>query len=260
VQCVGAWAKDKHFYLLKYIDATRQVRAQYLPPKGVGGAAFIDLFAGPGRARVKAPREFIDGSPLIALRYETAPFSRVVLCDIDDENIDALRKRTATYGDRCKVVAGDCNAKIAEILSHVPVYGLNVALLDPFAASALSFETIKALAARDRMDLIIHFPMSDLKRNFRTDKKHFERFLGLPEAQWGFKVTKPSDVPKLIGVLRAQLAKFGYPPRELISPAVKNTTNNVLYHLVYASKHPKGDEIWQSITRRLPSGQGSLPL
>jgi three-Cys-motif partner protein len=260
VQCVGVWAKDKHFYLRKYIDATRQVRAGYLPPLGTGGAAFIDLFAGPGRARIQKPVEFIDGSPLIALSHDKAPFSSVVLCDIDDENIDVLDKRTEQHRARTSIVRGNCNIKIDEILTHVPKYGLNVALIDPFGASALSFETISKLAKRDRMDLIIHFPMGDLKRNFSREKSLFEKFLGLPEAEWGVKVTKPSDIPRLIGVLRKQLGKFGYPARELRSPAVKNTTNTVLYNLVYASKHPRGDAIWQSITKTLPSGQGSLPL
>lgn len=258
MQCVGPWISDKHFYLAKYIRATRQVRAKYLPPEGPGGAAFIDLFSGPGRARIKDPREFVDGSPLLAMKNADAPFSRVVLCDIDAENVGALRRRVAQCGNRCTIVEGDCNAKIDEILSHVPRYGLNVALIDPFGAAALDFETIKKLAAFERMDLIIHFPMHDFKRNsLKEDKKHFERFLGLPESEWGVTVTKGSDVPQLLGVFRRQLGSLNYPPRALRSPAVTNTMNNVLYNLVYASKNPKGDAIWQSITKTSPSGQTS---
>lgn len=260
VQCVGIWAKDKHFYLKQYIDATREVRRKFLPPRGTGGACFIDIFAGPGRARIQKPREFIDGSPLLALKYDQVPFSRVILCDIDEENLATLKQRTKQDRDRTTIIAGDCNQRIDEIIQHVPTYGLNVALIDPFGASALSFDSIRTLAARDRMDLIIHFPMGDMKRNFRGTKRHFERFLGLPEADWGISVTKPADIPRLIGVLRTQLAKLGYPKRELMSPAVKNSTNNVLYNLLYASKHQRGDAIWQSITKRLPSGQGSLAL
>ena len=52
LQCVGPWAKEKHDYLGRYVDATRGPRAKYLestPQRRAGGAAFIDLFAGPGQ-------------------------------------------------------------------------------------------------------------------------------------------------------------------------------------------------------------------
>jgi hypothetical protein len=53
VQCVGQWAADKYYYLRQYIAATKAVRGGFIAPKGNGGAAFIDLFAGPGRVRVR---------------------------------------------------------------------------------------------------------------------------------------------------------------------------------------------------------------
>lgn len=67
VQCVGSWTRDKHEYLRRYIDATANARAKYV---GRGGAAFLDLFAGPGCARVRTSRLVVDGSPLIALKHE----------------------------------------------------------------------------------------------------------------------------------------------------------------------------------------------
>jgi hypothetical protein len=39
---------------------------------------------------------------------------------------------------------------------------------------------------------------------------------------------------------------------------VKNSKHAVLYHLVFASKDPKGNQIWKSIIRRESSGQGNL--
>jgi hypothetical protein len=53
VQCVGIWAEDKHHYLQQYFEATWAVRKKFLPPDGRGGACFVDLFAGPGRVRVR---------------------------------------------------------------------------------------------------------------------------------------------------------------------------------------------------------------
>jgi three-Cys-motif partner protein len=160
LQCVGEWARDKHYYLERYINATRQVRAKFLPPKGIGGAAFIDLFGGPGRCCVRGARpEIIYGSPLIALRHEEAPFTRVVVCDLDRENVEALRERTQGFGARARIIEGNCNLVIDQIVDQIPAEGLNIALIDPFAASELNFDaTISRLARFKRMDLIIHCP------------------------------------------------------------------------------------------------------
>jgi three-Cys-motif partner protein len=67
---VGPWASEKHERLrkYKYIDAYRGARAMYLPPRGTGGAAYIDLFSGPGRSQLEDTGEFIDGSPLVAYK------------------------------------------------------------------------------------------------------------------------------------------------------------------------------------------------
>ena len=165
VQCVGDWAKDKHDYLRRYISATRGVRAKFLAPKGSGGAAFVDLFGGPGRCCVRGKKpDLIDGSPLIALGHTEAPFSKVIVCDLDHENVEALRARSAQYPDRAVLVEGDCNLLIDQIVSEIPPYGFNMALIDPFGASPLRFETISKLASFRRMDLIINWPTGDLMR------------------------------------------------------------------------------------------------
>src|SRR5689334_9871290 len=94
VQCVGPWVKNKHHYVGGYIEETSNVRRKYLSPtdgrRYAGGAAFIDLFAGPGRARIRTTGTIVDGSPFIALNHETAPFTRVIVCDVDEENVAAL--------------------------------------------------------------------------------------------------------------------------------------------------------------------------
>src|SRR5690242_8395912 len=90
VQCVREWASDKHYYLRRVVDATRHVRAKFNPPRGRGGSCFVDLFAGPGRARILKPTEFVDGSPLVAIKAaaeNAGAYTRVVLCDIDEENV-----------------------------------------------------------------------------------------------------------------------------------------------------------------------------
>ena len=107
---VGPWSAEKHDYLRRYISATRAARARFLPPAGPGGAAFIDLFAGPGRARVRGREEIIDGSPLIAAHHAEARFTHILLCELDAAHAAALRQRLA--GDaRVQVFGGTATTR-----------------------------------------------------------------------------------------------------------------------------------------------------
>lgn len=257
IQCVGEWAKDKHDYLRRYIQATRGVRAMYLPPRGDGGAAFVDLFGGPGRCCLRGKRpELIDGSPLIALGHKEAPFTKVIVADLDHENIKALRARTAQYFDRAVVLEGDCHQLIDRIVAEIPPHGFNIALIDPFNAGQLRFETIRKLAAFKRMDLIINWPTGDLKRNYAHNQDEMKEILGTDDER--ASVENPEDAVAKIKTLREQLAQFGYQDDQVRSMPVKNSKNAVLYHLVFASKNSKGYQIWKSIIRNESSGQGNL--
>lgn len=259
VQCVGAWVPEKHDYLRRYIEATHAVRSRYLPPRGPGGAAFIDLFAGPGRARVRPNGALIDGSPLIAARHTQSPFSDLLLCDLDSENVEGLRARLKDDSRVC-VFHGDCNEKIAAVVARVPLHGLNMALLDPFGVTPLRFETIKALAQFERMDLILHFPTADVKRNFdlyfRQKPERIDRFVGT--AHWRERVRDPEEVHLLAGVLREQLKAFGYGDQDdavRYMPSIRTDQNVPLYHLAFVAKHPVAERIWQSVVRTEGSGQ-----
>lgn len=259
-QCVGDWVDEKkHLILRNYIEATCEARAKYRPPHGQGGAAFIDLFAGPGRARIRTTGSVVDGSPLIAVRHTAAPFTKIILCDLNDANVDALRRRTS--GDaRVVTFLGDCNKEIDRIVAEVPPFGLNLALIDPYGLSALDFSTIKRLAlACKRMDLLIHFPTGDMKRNIANvkastaTKERMGRALG-----GGVRAVLPKDVAREIETLRTNLAALGYTGKQVRSVPVANNQGVVMYHLVYASRNPLGDAIWQSVTT--PKEQRELRL
>ncbi len=260
VQCVGAWAADKHHYLRQYIGATRGVRAKFLPPQGKGGAAFIDLFAGPGMLRIRDTGEIGEGSPLIALAHAEAPFSKVVLCDQNAENAAALRARTISAASRVKVFEGDSNALIDEIAGEVPRYGLNFALVDPFGLQALKFATLERLAKLERMDLLVHFPTGDIKRNleqYASTRQALTEALGTSSWESELPLLTP-DAGRLIEIFKRQLSTLGYGSQDVRSEPIKNNRNLPMYYLVYASKSARGDKIWQSITKSKPSGQREM--
>lgn len=248
-QCVGAWASAKHERIRLYIEATRAVRAKYLLPRGTGGAAFIDLFAGPGRARIRDQAATVLGSALIAVEHAEAPFSRVILCDLDRENVAALRARTTADPHRVETIEGDCNAEIGRIAALIPPHGLNIALIDPFGPTPLKWSTIAALGAVKRMDLLIHFPTGATKRNFYHSGfgNTIDEMLGT--TAWRKVVHSAEHVPKLIDILREQLVGLGYESERVNTLAVKAEKNLLLYHLVFASKDERGTAIWKSITK-----------
>ncbi len=259
VQCVGTWSREKHDILRRYLSASGGPRRRYLPP-APGGAAFIDIFAGPGRARSRKTGGLEDGSPLLALKQPVG-FTRLVLCEIDVENIEALRRRVAGAQVPVSIVEGDCNDRIADVAATIPEWGLNVALVDPYNLEGLCFETIATLARFKRMDLVVFFPVAEIKRNLERNRATYttllDRALGTDE--WQPIVKRKGDVLQLVEVFRRQLQRrFAYTTARARTTPIKNDKNVPLYHLVFASKHPLGDKIWESITKRTAAGQGAL--
>jgi len=255
VQCIHDWSREKHDRVAKYIEASAGPRRWWLDPsRGGGGAAYIDLFAGPGRARVQEGGEFVDGSPLIALKHTKSPFTKLIFCELDEENVSALSRRIV--GDkRAVVVPGDCNETIEKVAALVPPSGLNLALIDPFRVSHLKFATVERLGHFKYMDLLIHFPSSHMKRQIGKELfDHIDAFFASDD--WRSKLPKMEDVPRLlIAAFRRRLALLGYSSEDVHSEPVRGSSGNVLYYMVYLSKDKKGDQIWNALTKTTAAGQ-----
>ena len=186
VQCVGSWAKDKHYYLQRYLEATRAVRARYLKPgrsRPAGWCRICRSLREPGRVSsyTRLRGKIIDGSPTRSPSAQSqAPFTRVILCDLDGENVARPSKAHAPWkrnGPRSfKATAMPSSSKSSR---RYRAYGLNVALLDPFGASGLHIRDHRK--ARHRCEgwiLIIHYPTMDLKRNVARDRRTANAFIG----------------------------------------------------------------------------------
>lgn len=253
VQCVNEWAKDKHNYIKRYLKATHGVRGKF---RREGGAGYIDLFSGPGKGRIASTGEIIEGSPLLAFNIDPQPFTDIVLCEYSEVNTSALETRFAGQR-RVTVVPGDCNEEITSIIQKIPANGYNVALIDPFHVGNLAFSTIAHLANFRRMDLVINFPIVDVRRNWdKVDR--IARFVGLSPDKWGFEES-PKMAPKLLALFQDQLTRLGYREQKTRAPQITNESNTPLYHLVFASKHELGSQIWDSICSIEPSGQRGFP-
>jgi len=271
VQCVGAWAEDKYFFLETYLNASCEVRRKFADKNN---AVFIDLFAGPGKCAIKREKREILSGGMRALQRDEAPFNELFFFDISKANTEALLKRVNNKAN-CHVICGDSNALVSNLVSSLlqKYYRYHFAFIDPFGPDNLKFNTLKELASLDRMDMLIHFPIGAIKRNLPNWKKKtntiLDEFLGTD--LWRTKIDGVSGnqiFKILIDVFKEQLKTVGYPEEglKLVSSgkdiyaglptvSVKNTKDVDLYVLILASKHRLAQKIWTSIIKMNPNGQ-----
>ena len=249
---VGAWASEKHDRLRKYIDAYRSVRALYLPPKGTGGAGYIELFSGPGRSQIKGTKEFIDGSPLVA--YKAAQrsrtrFSDLHFNDLDREKSSALKKRIATLGAAAHFYSQSADAVVDEIVDALNPTGLHFAFLDPYKLEVLPFSIIRKLVTIPKMDMLIHVSVFDLQRNLRryvADGTVLNSFMPGWRDSVDVNRTDHGLRTDLLDYWLGEIRKLGTNPAEGIE-LVSGPGGQRLYWLVFVSAHPLGRKLWEDI-------------
>jgi three-Cys-motif partner protein len=106
---VGPWASEKHARVKRYIEIASATRKKYVPPPSWhAGAAYIELFSGPGRSLIRGTKRIIDGSPLVAFNaaQATVPFTEMHLNDFDAGNSSAVDARIRALGGWLALTAG----------------------------------------------------------------------------------------------------------------------------------------------------------
>jgi three-Cys-motif partner protein len=277
----GEWVKEKLYYVKRYIDVFEVA----MRDRSWRRRIFIDLFAGPGKCVVRDTNEFLLGSPLIALQTQY-PFTDYYFGDLDQHNIDSLTQRvsaTTISKDHIHLIVGDANSKARDVATEIAQFDkkfirgvlpcLNLAFLDPEGLE-LEWKTIETLAHLNRMDLIIHYSQNGLTRNldkcFATQKDTVvDSFFG--DREWRDVYKNAISKRESIGVHRAlidyyksKLSNLGYvvinDSEEVAQePLIRNTQRNApLYRLIFASKHPLGNKIWNEVTKKDIHGQEKL--
>lgn len=252
---VGDWAPEKHLRLQKYVDITRAVRRKF-----GGNATYIDLYCGPGRARLRKTGEVVEGSALVAATEAIRrrnPYREVIIGDIDPVNVEACEARLNRLRvGNVRAYAGTAEDVAAKILPTLHPTGFNLAFLDPFNLESLPFQVIQTLAQAKTMDLLIHVSIMDLQRNVRalmTSSK-----LNSFAPGWEKKINSAATNPKLVMAVfeywRGLLSQLGY----LVSDNIERVTGNrnqPLYWLVLASKHDLADKLWGEVSQVEPQGR-----
>lgn len=256
----GQWSTDKHDYIHRLADifsTGMKNRCKF--------RCYIELFAGPGLCVLEGTQAEIPGSPLQAIDLRDQ-FTNYVFNDINPSSISALRSRIArlsvppvpTY------FAQDCNDVIHEVRRVLPppMDSLELAVIDAWGWE-MSFDALASLTQGRRMDIIVTFPMGNIKRNWNRQLDRLDAFLGGDGYKEPFFEAMEQGPRKASRVLldyyESNLRDIGYeyPNDEVWIP---NTRQVKLYHMVFASKHPRGNEFWQKIIKRSPKGQYRMLL
>ena len=257
----GQWVHDKKYYLERYLTTvSRGVGAKWN-----GCISYIDLFSGPGKSIIRGTGEEVDGSPLIALKHD---FSDYVFVDTA-EVISVLKKRVAAHAKLAQIhfIEGDCNEVIHDAVAKLPPDHLTLAFIDPTGLQ-IQFKTIGRLVQNRKVDLLmtIQFGMGirmNLPQYIQTQGAALTGFLG--NADWRTDLEQGGSISQMalrvVARYMNQLEKLGYiVVRDCEVPIHSDQTNSLLYYMVLASRHPRGDDLWRKITKVRSSGQRVLDL
>ena len=257
---VGEWALEKHARLRRYIDISRKAREKYT--RGTGGAAYIDLFSGPGRARIRGTSTITDGSPLVAFKSANeggVRFSEIYLADSEPGFSEAASKRIELAGGRANFEVGEARETAKRIVSKLNPYGLHFAFLDPFNLEGLSFDVIQTLASVKRIDMLLHVSVQDMQRN--SDRYTSEEYFAFDAFAPGWR--SKVDLNQSLNAIRAAvlthwqnlIRDLGFQDLRSVE-LVRGSQSQRLYWLAFVSRHKIANDFWDKI--RNISGQKEL--
>jgi three-Cys-motif partner protein len=245
--------------LRRYIDISRGVRKRFIGPRNAG-ATYIDLFSGPGRAKVRNG-PFIEGSCVAAWEMSRrcgSPFSEVIIADSDGERLDLAERRLRNLGAPVKAHLGKAADTAQAIAKSLNPYGLHFAFIDPFNLAAFNFEVVKAFAGFQRIDMIVHVSKMDLQRNLGFNVKAQQDAFEIFAPGWRnvVNLSQPQSAIRR-GVFdhwRELVANTGIAPSANMK-LITGSKGQHLYWLLLAAKHDRAHKFWNVASN---DGQGLL--
>jgi three-Cys-motif partner protein len=246
---VGEWTKSKLFFLCQYLAQTTQAMVGNPHFRSIN---YLDLFCGPGICEEERTGKRYPGSPMLAAGC-TKPFDHLFLVEQDGNLRQAAVQRIQTYRPAVNLLywQGDANTLAPQVASALPDRSLTVAFVDPFSLD-VRFETIRVLAERRPLDLIILFAdRMDLERNveayyYPQRGSKLDQFLGEKSdwrTQWDRLANRDEGrVRQLFAeIYLKQLREIGY---KFSRTRPIESERGPLYRLVYASKSELGLKFW----------------
>jgi three-Cys-motif partner protein len=271
----GKWAEEKLDYLHRYL----QIFTTSMWKKPWARIQYIDLFSGPGKCKIRETSRIIQGSPLLALTLEH-PFSQYYFVDTDERSVNALKERCkhSSLKDNIEYQVGDSNQLVSKIVTQIRTLdqyskqsgkwpSLNLAFLDP-EGFELKWKTIIELSSIKKMDLIIYYPQMGLEREMPNDyddlnKNKIDQYFGSSKWRDIYESYRDGNIHNLhrplINLYKDNLHALGYDEIKEDEPLMKSSLHNApLYRLLFASKHPLGNQFWKQVITRNVYGQKRL--
>lgn len=251
-ELVGPWAQEKHQRLRHYVDISRAARRKFQ-----GNSTFIDLYCGPGRARIKNSNIVIPGSAIAAASeaQRHSAFGEIYIADLDETNVAHCEQRLAQeHIQPVFSFVGEAETTVRTIRQKLSPSALHLAFLDPYNIQALPFSVIRTLAELPRMDLLIHVSTMDLQRNVKAFMANGKLDRFAPGWRERVEPAARNDVA-LLAVFHHWcdlIRKLGYQEVGDLVERVSGARNQPLYWLVLASKNSLGKEFWGKVSNVSP--------
>lgn len=246
---VGSWVPaHKHRLLCEYLHATRNAWKKW--PSHV----FIDPFAGPGRIQVEGEKSTRDGGAVLAWRAlaNTAPFTNMLVGDLDPVRADACEQRLKTIGAPALSFVGPAVETVKLMAAAIPPRSLCMAFIDPYNLEFLSFSIIQELA-KLKVDLAINFSTMDLQRNaeleFDPKRARFDGTApGWRQDSNVLSVSKQNVALAFFQYWCRQVRALGFEHSKEM-PLVHNEQGRAIYRMVFFARDKLPNRIWNDIAR-----------
>lgn len=190
-------------YLAAYVNVMKRQRFRLF---------YVDGFAGSGASAPKVdasqcsdsalfdPTDVLDGSPVRALSIEP-PFDEYVFIDKKEDNVRSLVGLGDEFPNRrIGVLQGDANQRLLEFCDSLSRdrQARAVIFLDPFGLS-VNWNTIKAIAATEKVDLWYLVPVDGMSRQIKGDGSFLPGASKIDQlwgsAEWRAKTVRRIDSP-----------------------------------------------------------------
>lgn len=253
----------KYNILRKYLNVCKTFARIY------NNFVYVDTHGGSGRVSFRRGRKWIDGSPLIASRWN--PNAPCHIVEIDPDTYQCLCNSSSDCGN-IHTYHGDCNELIDQILSTIPKYRKFVfCFIDPNALvyrspdgdtyDQVKAETIHKISNFPRTEILLNFPLEALLRcagdfitnpNTKRGQSNGQRvttFMG--SESW-------KDIPLgrreyLELYMDEMLKSYPFKGAMLVRSKSKNLP---LYYLVYTTNNRTAAKIMRDIMKK----EGNFPI
>lgn len=228
------------------------------------GAAYIDLFCGPGRCNIEDTDQFLDSGALAACkqaRKNGSPFSEVYIGDKDSNLVEICKTRLEALGENVIPLVGPACDSVKLVTERLNYYGLHLAYLDPYSLAPLPFSVIEDLARMKRMDMVIHMSKQDLQRNLG---RYLQQEISVLDAfAPGWRSALPSDAQpnaaarsQIVNHWVSLVRKRDMAPSRAV--LITGSKNQHLYWLMFVSRSSLADKLWNAVSNL--NKQGEMPF